>query len=87
MQPSFRIASTPKARIITIEVVTPLQFGKPLLGALQRLSATSQGKVRHQPLSAPAGTDKRGTHRFRLNPRNLKPFVTMLTEHNFKNSF
>lgn len=87
MQPSFRIASTPKARIVTIEVSTPLEFGKPLLGALQALTRTTQGKERHQPLSGSAGADKSGIHRFRMNPRNLKPFVSKLTEHSFKNSF
>ncbi|TXH11699.1 MAG: hypothetical protein E6R04_01225 [Spirochaetes bacterium] len=86
MQPTYRISTTPKARFISVEVSTPLPFGEPLLLALQSLSKTKAGKVRHQPLSAPAGTDKSGKHRFRLDVSRLQPFVQVLNRFQYKNS-
>lgn len=85
MQPSYRISITPQSKFVTVRVSTPLPFGKPLLSALQALSKTAAGKVRHQPLSATAGTDKRGAHLFRLDPEKLPAFVQVLNKHHYKN--
>ncbi len=87
MQPTYRISATPKARILTVEVATPVHFGAPLLLALQGLSKTKQGKVRHQPVVGTAGADKRGNHLFRMDPSKLREFVRSLDAHGFKNKF